>query len=98
MAIFVALGANQDSPYGPARAIVEPALAALAAHGVAVLRRARIVRTPSWPRGSGADYANLVLDVATSLSPPDLLAALHAIERNFGRVRSLANAPRTLDL
>jgi 2-amino-4-hydroxy-6-hydroxymethyldihydropteridine diphosphokinase len=98
MAIYVALGANQHSDFGPARAIVEPALAALGARGVRVLRRARIVRTPSWPRGSGPDYANLVVEVATRLSPSDLLAALHAVERSFGRVRSVANAPRTLDL
>jgi 2-amino-4-hydroxy-6-hydroxymethyldihydropteridine diphosphokinase len=98
MAIYVALGANQHSAYGPPRAIVEPALAALTAHGVQVLRRSRVVRTPAWPRGSGADYCNLVAEVATAQAPADLLATLHAVERRFGRVRSVANAPRTLDL
>ncbi|GIL41525.1 2-amino-4-hydroxy-6-hydroxymethyldihydropteridine diphosphokinase [Roseiterribacter gracilis] len=98
MGIYVALGANQDSSHGPARTIVEPALSCLTAHGVLVLRRARIVRTSSWPRGSGPDYINLVLSVATSLSPAALLETLHAVERSFGRVRGVANAPRTLDL
>ncbi len=98
MAIYVALGANQTSDFGPARAIVEPALAALQAHGVRIVRRARIVRTPSWPRGSGPDYVNLVAEVATALAPSALLETLHAVERTFGRVRTVANAPRTLDL
>lgn len=98
MAVFVALGANQYSSFGPAGAIVEPALAALGRRGIRVLRRSRVVRTPAWPRGSGPDYVNLVAAVATRLSPPDLLAALHEVERGFGRVRGVANAPRTLDL
>jgi 2-amino-4-hydroxy-6-hydroxymethyldihydropteridine diphosphokinase len=98
MAIYVALGANQTSRCGPPRAIVEPALAALAVRGVRTLRRARVVRTPSWPRGSGPDYCNLVVEVATALPPADLLETLHAVERSFGRARSIANAPRTLDL
>jgi 2-amino-4-hydroxy-6-hydroxymethyldihydropteridine diphosphokinase len=98
MPIYVALGANQHSMHGPARAIIEPALAALAAHGLSVSRRSQVVRTPAWPRGSGPDYCNLVVEVATRLDPPSLLATLHAVERRFGRVRSVANAPRTLDL
>jgi 2-amino-4-hydroxy-6-hydroxymethyldihydropteridine diphosphokinase len=98
MAIYVALGANQTSLHGPPRAIVEPALAALAARGVRTLRRARVVRSPSWPRGSGPEYCNLVVEVATALPPSDLLETLHAVERSFGRARSIANAPRTLDL
>jgi len=34
----------------------------------------------------------------TRLSPGDLLACLHDVERQFGRERHNPNAPRTLDL
>jgi 2-amino-4-hydroxy-6-hydroxymethyldihydropteridine diphosphokinase len=36
--------------------------------------------------------------VQTSLSAPQLLTALQAIEQQAGRERSFKNAPRTLDL
>jgi 2-amino-4-hydroxy-6-hydroxymethyldihydropteridine diphosphokinase len=36
--------------------------------------------------------------LATELGAEDLLAALQAIERRFGRVRGEPNAPRVLDL
>ena len=43
-------------------------------------------------------YVNAVASVATDLTPAALLTRLHAIEATFGRVRSVVNAPRVLDL
>ena len=39
-----------------------------------------------------------MMSVETSLAPNALLARLHAVEAEFGRVRRQVNAPRTLDL
>jgi 2-amino-4-hydroxy-6-hydroxymethyldihydropteridine diphosphokinase len=47
---------------------------------------------------SQPDYLNAVLAVATGLGPEDLLAALHGIEADFGRVRKERFGPRTLDI
>lgn len=47
---------------------------------------------------SGPDYCNAVAAVATRLSAPALLQALHALEARAGRARPYRNAPRTLDL
>ena len=44
------------------------------------------------------DFVNAVARLSTGLAPQTLLAALLAIEARFGRERSFANAPRTLDL
>jgi 2-amino-4-hydroxy-6-hydroxymethyldihydropteridine diphosphokinase len=44
------------------------------------------------------DYLNAVLIVATGLAPPELLAAAHRIEAEFGRVRAERFGPRTLDI
>jgi 2-amino-4-hydroxy-6-hydroxymethyldihydropteridine diphosphokinase len=44
------------------------------------------------------DYLNAVLAVATGLGPADLLAALHGIEAEAGRVRKERFGPRTLDI
>jgi 2-amino-4-hydroxy-6-hydroxymethyldihydropteridine diphosphokinase len=44
------------------------------------------------------DFINAVALLETQLAPQALLDALFAIERQFGRQRSVRNAPRTLDL
>lgn len=49
------------------------------------------------PPGSGA-FLNAVVAVETDRNPEDLLKLLQHIEREFGRVRTEPNAPRTLDL
>lgn len=49
------------------------------------------------PADAGA-YLNAVVGGETTLSPEALLALLLDVERRFGRVRSIQNASRTLDL
>lgn len=46
----------------------------------------------------GDDYVNAVARIDTSLTPDALLNALQVLEDDEGRVRTYANAPRTLDL
>ena len=45
-----------------------------------------------------ADFINAVAALETRLEPQQLLDALFAIERHFGRSREYHHAPRTLDL
>lgn len=52
---------------------------------------------PAYRDGQPA-FANAVLEVETGLHPMALLEALLGIEAGFGRVREVANGPRTLDL
>jgi 2-amino-4-hydroxy-6-hydroxymethyldihydropteridine diphosphokinase len=47
---------------------------------------------------AGGDYINAVIEIETELSPYGLLHVCQAIEKEFGRERPYANAPRTLDL
>jgi 2-amino-4-hydroxy-6-hydroxymethyldihydropteridine diphosphokinase len=46
----------------------------------------------------GPDFINAVAEIHTALPALALLHELQAIEHGFGRVRSVRNAPRTLDL
>ena len=56
-------------------------------------------RSPAWPQGSGQpDYLNAVVSGDFNQGPEALLALLHQIEAEQGRVRSVPNAARTLDL
>ena len=67
-------------------------------------RGLKLVARSSWwesapvPVSDQPWYVNGVAEIATDLDPVALLGALHAIEAEFGRVRSVPNAPRVLDL
>ena len=69
---------------GAPRQVIEAALAALDAEGVALEAASPII--DSAPLGpSQRNYANAAAVVATQLAPLDLLALLQRIERAFGR-------------
>lgn len=95
---YVALGANLGDPAAAVRA----ALAALARiDGARLVAASSLYRTAPVGLRDQPDFINAVaaLDVdATVLPAPTFLARLFAIEAAFGRVRSVKNAPRTLDL
>jgi len=91
---FVGVGAN----LGDAQATVRAALQALGR-----LPGTRCMATSSLYRSapveaSGPDFINAVAELSSTLPPLTLLRELQAIEQAFGRVRSVRNAPRTLDL
>jgi 2-amino-4-hydroxy-6-hydroxymethyldihydropteridine diphosphokinase len=46
----------------------------------------------------GPHYINAVAKVLTTLAPLNLLTELQRLENQYGRIRSVRNAPRTLDL
>lgn len=98
MSIFIGLGANLPGPAGPPSATLEAALGRLGAAGARLRRRSRWYRSPAWPDPSQPEFVNAVAEIETGLAAGDLLALLHRIEDEFGRVRSAANAPRTIDL
>ena len=94
---FVAIGSN----LGDRAAHVAHAFAALdRSPGIRVVRRSTVHETaPVGPPGQGP-YLNAVAELATSLSPRQLLATLLDIERTRGRDRTaeVRFGPRTLDL
>ncbi|MDH5707700.1 MAG: 2-amino-4-hydroxy-6-hydroxymethyldihydropteridine diphosphokinase [Hylemonella sp.] len=91
---YIALGAN----LGQARETVRQAIQAVAALPGLELRRCSSLYRTAPLDASGPDFINAVIEVATTLAPHDLLAALQGIEQAAGRQRPYRNAPRTLDL
>ena len=97
--ILIGLGANLPSPqHGTPTATLEAALAALARQGLKLTRRSRWWESAPVPVSDQPWYVNGVVEVETDLLPEDLLALLHGVEAEFGRQRSVPNAPRILDL
>jgi 2-amino-4-hydroxy-6-hydroxymethyldihydropteridine diphosphokinase len=98
---YVALGANLGDPV----ATVRTAFAALARiAGARLVASSSLYRTAPVGLRDQPDFINAVaaLEVDGAVLPaPTFLAALFAIEAEFGRIRtpgSIRNAPRTLDL
>lgn len=91
---YIALGAN----LGDARAALLQAMQDIAALPATKLVRRSSLYCTAPVDSTGPDYINAVVDVATSLSPQDLLHELQQLEQDAGRERPHRNAPRTLDL
>src|SRR5215831_10521029 len=97
--ILIGLGANLPSPeHGPPVATLKAALAALAGRGLRIRARSRWWESAPVPISDQPWYVNGVVEIETALAPTALLAVLHEVEAGFGRLRSVPNAPRILDL
>ncbi|MDP1652782.1 MAG: 2-amino-4-hydroxy-6-hydroxymethyldihydropteridine diphosphokinase [Rhodocyclaceae bacterium] len=92
---YVALGANLGDPVVTVRSAIA-ALRELA--GARLLTASSLYRTAPVGLANQPDFINAVAALEVTGNADDFLAALFAIEASFGRVRSLKNAPRTLDL
>ena len=99
--ILVGIGANLPGPDG-APALVTCRRAARELDGLAGLRLKGLSRwyeTDPVPPSGQPPYCNgVALLVGEAVDPAAVLAALQGIETAFGRVRSVPNAARTLDL
>lgn len=96
---FIALGSNLADP------ILQVNHALLALNKIPqtrVIKQSSLYKTapvdcPQVDDEVVPDFINAVAEVKTTLSPEDLLQALHAIENTAGRERPYINAPRVID-
>jgi 2-amino-4-hydroxy-6-hydroxymethyldihydropteridine diphosphokinase len=73
-------------------------LADLGVRGVDLRRLSPWYRSAPVPLSDQPWYVNGVAEIDTREGPDALLALLHAVEEAFGRVRSVPNAARRIDL
>ncbi len=93
--VYIALGANLSNP----KETFSLAIESLQLAGAKVEMVSGLWQSPAWPVGSGQpDYINACAKLSYEGGAPDLLAILQRIEAQQGRVRSVRNAARTLDL
>jgi 2-amino-4-hydroxy-6-hydroxymethyldihydropteridine diphosphokinase len=97
--VYIGLGANLPSPtHGMPRETLAAAMRDLAARGLAIVARSALYESEPVPVSDQPWFLNAVIEVATDLSPPEVLAILHSVENAFGRIRGIRNEPRVLDL
>ena len=97
--IYLGIGANLtpdgfDSP----QAGCEAALESLSSLQIDVHRISRWFESAPVPVSDQPWFKNAVVHATTSLDASDTLAALHAVESNFGRQRRIRNEARVLDI
>ncbi len=93
---YVALGSNLGDRFAHLSAAIRRLRAepGIRVHAVSSFY---VTAPVNCPPGSG-EFLNAVAAIETHRSPANLLRLLLGIERQFGRIRSQPNAPRTLDL
>jgi 2-amino-4-hydroxy-6-hydroxymethyldihydropteridine diphosphokinase len=94
---YLALGGN----VGDSRHILDDAVRRLCERGdIRLIARSSDYRTPPWGVTDQAPFLNLCIAVETVLTPHQLLARAHEVERALGRDRARERrwGPRTADI
>jgi 2-amino-4-hydroxy-6-hydroxymethyldihydropteridine diphosphokinase len=93
--VFIALGSNLGDPLAQIRGALSTLAAMLETR---LVRHSSFYRNPPVGYLDQPEFVNAVAEIRTRLAPRDLLDQLLEVERNQGRTRDHANAPRTIDL
>jgi len=92
--VFLALGSN----LGDREDNINRALEALGKRGFRTTARSALYETEPVGGPPQGPYLNAVVQGETVMAPPDLLEACLGVERDLGRVRTVKNGPRVIDV
>ncbi len=96
--VVIAFGSNLPFGENSSRDIVSRALVRLKNHEIRILEQSRWYRSAPVPRSNQPDFINGAVLAESPCGPAQLLAILHDVEDDFGRIRRTRNEARTLDL
>lgn len=63
-----------------------------------LIRQSKLYSTAAWGDTRQPDFLNQVIVVETTLAPLETMQTILDIEKEMGRVRTLKNAPRIIDI
>ena len=63
-----------------------------------LLLQSNLYATAAWGNTSQPDFLNQVIEVNTQLDATETLKEILSIEKNMGRIRTVKNAPRIIDI
>jgi len=61
-------------------------------------RQSKLYTTAAWGNTNQPDFLNQVIVVATKLTATQTMQSILAIEKEMGRIRTVKNAPRIIDI
>jgi 2-amino-4-hydroxy-6-hydroxymethyldihydropteridine diphosphokinase len=92
--VYLGLGSNM----GDREAAIESALNALNTPDLRLLRKSSLYETEPIGFKDQAWFLNMAAEFETDLFPRQLLHRMQKVELGMGRVRSVRNGPRTIDI
>ncbi len=92
--VYLLLGSN----LGKSRAHLNSAVLAIERYAGRVLASSSFYKTAAWGLANQPDFLNQILIVATNFSPHEILQKILKIEEDLGRVRTIKNAARIIDI
>jgi len=97
--ILIGLGSNLNSDEGHAPSEnLARAISMLKGQNIEILQVSPYYESEPVPNDGSPWYINAVAQILTKLAPDELLSQMLEIEAQMGRVRTVANAPRVVDL
>lgn len=91
---YLGLGSNLGDRAGN----IAAAVAMLRDNGIIILKMSTVIETDPVGGPPQEKFLNAVIKIQTELSPHEVLSQCQWIERRLGRIRDVANGPRTIDL
>jgi 2-amino-4-hydroxy-6-hydroxymethyldihydropteridine diphosphokinase len=91
---YLLLGSNRNDP----EKMLSRAEAAIRSELGNIIRASSRYKTAAWGNTEQPDFINQILQIDTGLSPQKLMEGILAIENKMGRVRTVKNAPRIIDI
>ncbi|KAL8799497.1 MAG: hypothetical protein Q9200_007523 [Gallowayella weberi] len=92
--VFIALGSNM----GDRISMIEQACAEMTRRGLRVRRTSSLYETEAMYETDQPSFVNGACEIETNLPPIELLDQLKDIENSLGRVKTIENGPRNIDL
>lgn len=63
-----------------------------------IIRLSSLYQTAAWGNTNQPDFLNQVIIIETSLSAQETIKTILSIEKEMGRIRTIKNAPRVIDI
>ena len=92
--IYLAMGTN----IGDLHKNIQDAINILNEAGITVIKQSKKYITTPMYNIDQQSFLNLAIECQTHLSPLELLKQLKSIESNMGRIKTIENGPRIIDL
>jgi 2-amino-4-hydroxy-6-hydroxymethyldihydropteridine diphosphokinase len=91
---YLLLGSNM----GNSRQLLTDAIQQIELHTGKLIRASRLYSTAAWGNTNQPDFLNQVIVIETKQSAHETLKSILAIEEKMGRIRTIKNAPRIIDI
>lgn len=92
--VYLGLGSN----LGDRLENIQRSLTELKSKGIAIIKMSTIIETDPVGGPAQGKYLNAVAECVTTQTPEELLAAIGIIEWEMGRIRTVKDGPRVIDI